>query len=197
MPVSTVPWMCFSVNGTDLWDVLMPSRLSVPLNSSSSYGLHHSRGIHGHRIKEHHLRSCYGYEVEAQRDLCKVSGPLWISRVLTRWQCISRSRPGRLVQCILRVAGAESFREKPWHFQTDPGYKVHRDVLVRLSFPEETFSRGCTPGVSSELRPSVWWQTKWPPKACFRKGFDSVFLRSVGEEYRRQKIGFFLLLVIQ
>lgn len=34
---------------------------------------------------------------QAQRDLSQVSGPMWISRVLTRWQCILRSRTGRLV----------------------------------------------------------------------------------------------------
>ena len=53
--------------------------------------------------------------------------------------------------------------------------------LSDLCFKTEKPQYGCSLGFSSELQPSIWWQAKWPAKACFRKGFDSVFKSFFGD----------------
>ena len=46
-------------------------------------------------------------------------------------------------------------------------------------------------GFASELQPSIWWQAKWPAKACFRKGFDSIFKSFFGDVLETEICFFF------
>ena len=69
-------------------------------------------------------------------------------------------------------------------------------TLSDLCFKTEKPQYGCSLGFASELQPSIWWQAKWPAKACFRKGFDSIFKSFFGDVLETEICFFFFFLKI-